>query len=243
MPEIPNPLTNRKEESSEDKKRYADESGNRQAQLRAALRLNTITGIGALVSLAGLFAVFINLRLTSHAVEIADTQAKTAQSEFLMSQRPWVFISGVQATQMVIVKNKAGYIKVFYQLKNVGHSVAENVTFIPQIVSNERVRLNGMCDTPSDWKREMTDKNGGIVIFPEQGFTGSWPVPVPANSNGLELIGCLYYASPIDNRIHHTEIHYWILEKDSNGKVASSIKDGGTYDTELSMDIDGTHAD
>ena len=77
---VHNPLTIRQESDPKSDQRYTEEKNNRQAQLRAVERLNTITVFGVVLSLLAVVAVWYSLLIT--------------RRQFAADQRPWALVAG-----------------------------------------------------------------------------------------------------------------------------------------------------
>lgn len=102
---IPQPFSVLKESSTEDNQQYAEERSSREAQLRTAQRLNSITIKGGVIAALSLLAVFLSLWQSR----------ETSQEE----QRAWVMVdyfkidTALNTTQSVPIK---------FALKNFGKS-------------------------------------------------------------------------------------------------------------------------
>ena len=75
---VPSPLTIRQQPDPEAKTRYSEEKSDRQAQVRAANRLNWITVIGAILTLLSLGGLYLTLLQT--------------RRQFALDQRPYMTV-------------------------------------------------------------------------------------------------------------------------------------------------------
>jgi hypothetical protein len=225
-------------------RKQGSDDENKNSREEKKLRLEWAT-FWAAVIYAGLTA---GLLIYSHQAAIsAQKSADFAQKEFEFSERPWISITKLEATQLVYDHNLAtGYTVLNYELKNVGHSVANNVMFFPHIVSQTEETFTDCSAPPNGWQSEMKLKQGGILIFPEQAADGvGYPAPlrikkVEPNAS-LRLIACVFYTSPADTAVHHTKIEFWIDRTDQQNQTFD-LTTNGTFAIRVRPDINGTEA-
>jgi hypothetical protein len=251
MFKIPNPLPVRVEKNAKEGERYTEEKDSRAAHLRAAIHLNRITIGAGMVSFITLGILFISIRYSRVATNAAVSQARTAQSEFESSQRPWVSVSVVGVGNLFIRANIMYISPTVFIARNSGHSVAENVSYHGYIVPSDKE--NGSeCDEAAQAIKSAGKYPIGSVIFPgdeakgtldavdfgsvdEEFRTSSTP-----GTMAPRLIACIVYTSPVDKLPHYTRVVYWIFQKGTQNP--NFTKDGESYDIEIASDINGSTA-
>jgi hypothetical protein len=131
-------------------------------------------------------------------------------------------------------------------MKNVGHSIAENVMFYPHLI--DRAHETGKeCDYSSKDRAIAGQHDAGMVIFPERGAEVTdipavmWPPNSVDSTSGVRLIGCVNYISPIDNTFHYTRMAYWVSHEESPNSYFQPIP--GVQQITLTADINGESAD
>jgi hypothetical protein len=251
MFKIPNPLPIRVEKNPKDDERYTEEKENREAHLRTAVHLNKITIGTGVVSLLGLGILYGSLVLTRKATNAAISQAKTAQSEFESSQRPWVSVSVVGVGKLFIRDNMMYISPTVFIARNSGHSVAENVSYHGYIVPSDKE--NGSeCDEAAQAIKSAGKYPIGSVIFPGDEVKGTlnafdfgkvdeeFRTSSTPGTMAPRLVACIVYTSPVDKLPHYTRVVYWIFQKGTQNP--NFMKDGQSYDIEIASDINGSTA-
>jgi len=243
------------EASTEDSKRFSNEQEDRKKQLKLADRQNWITGIGAGISFLALVFLFGGLLLNKTSTDAAVSQAKTAQSEFVSSQRPWVSLEVVEVGKLYLRGNLLFIEPAIYIAKNHGHSVAETVSFHGFIVMNDKE--NGReCDDAVDGARESQGGGypDGTIIFPDDTVKAQFDAH-DYTTGGLDhefqtspspgqitprLVACVVYTSPLDKSAHYTRVVYWIYHKGTRNINFS--RDAESYDIDIHADFNGSTA-
>jgi hypothetical protein len=236
--------TIRIEPSTEDHQRDTREETYQSNQIRLSRWLNGFTAIAAGLS----FIALIFLYVSTHA---ATSQAKTAQREFELSQRPWVSVSVVAVGKLFIRANMMYISPTVFIARNSGHSVAENVSYHGYIVPSDKEN-GGECDEAAQAIKSSGKYPIGSVIFPgdevkgmpdafdfgrvdEEFRTSSTP-----GAMAPRLVACIVYTSPVDRLPHYTRAVYWIFQKGTQNP--NFAKDGESYDIEIASDINGSTA-
>jgi hypothetical protein len=224
------------EPTTEDHDRDAEQKTYQTRQIGLSRGLNIITSVAAALS-------FCALLLLYRSTDAATKQAKTAQNEFVSSQRPWVSLEVIDTGQLILNYNRMAIDGVAYSINNVGHSVATNVIFKPIIepFANETFRE---CEVSESSKKTIKAVQFGNALFPSQTFHGTWPTAGftygEHSNSGLKLIACISYTSSIDNATHFTRVGYWITDKTSPQDLL--LPNSGAHTIQLVMDINGTKA-
>ncbi len=126
-------------------------------------------------------------------------------------------------------------VDVTYALRNVGHSIAQNLFPFFTISGHQ---TGHECERTEEDQKLIERANGGIVIFPETGFTTSGP-PTFATEKlgpGARLIACVSYRITVDSQTHYTKIPYFIDDP------STLDKNSPIEDIKFHPDINGTYA-
>jgi hypothetical protein len=191
--------------------------------------LVAVLGIGGI-----LVAIFTLIDLNENVVETriqaaaVAAQAKTAQQEFELSQRPWVSISEIAIESLGFAYQVGdGSITVSATLSNSGHSVARDsrfrVLFITDVgKTNYRTEEKDLCA-----QVEAPHEAEGIAIFPDETVSESSSTvmgreeikksrkmrtalnPENKHATPLLLVACIDYKSTVSDENFHT--HYAFL--------------------------------
>jgi hypothetical protein len=106
------------------------------AQIRAANRLNWITGIGAFISVLGLIFVGLSLLIAKRAADdarivayaakdqasAAQIQSRVAIDEQRRSHRPWIDLRGIEIDEPLNFTSETATLSIKAIVKNIGNS-------------------------------------------------------------------------------------------------------------------------
>ena len=239
------------ESSSEDNQRYTNEQTDRTTQIGLSSDLNWITGIAAVVSFLALVVLGVSLHYSQVATNAAVSQAKTAQSEFESSQRPWVSVSVVGVGKLFIRANMMYISPTVFVARNSGHSVAEHVSYHGYIVPSDKE--NGTeCDEAAQAIKSAGKYPIGAVIFPGDEVKGTFDAfdfggvdeefktSSTPGAMAPRLVACIVYTSPVDKVPHYTRVVYWIYHQGTQNPTFT--RDAESYDIEIASDINGSTA-
>jgi hypothetical protein len=231
------------EPSTEDNQRYANEQRDRTSQTGLSSKLNWITGVAAAISLLALAALFVSL-------SISRTQADTSRRELESSQRPWLTLK-VTGEKLIINKDFAAIDPTTAFWTNTGHSVAQNVSYYPWLITNE-TQTGKECEKSRVTKEDAERRHIGTASFPGEsvglhfpaGEAGTIQGDLKKTSNpgflNLRLIACIYYNYSLSDVRHYTQVTYWVMHKGTQNPGFAA--DPGMFDIELVQDINGTEA-
>jgi hypothetical protein len=219
--------------------------------------LNALVSNWPLVAI-GIPGVWLALR-TLKAIE---RQADLTHTEIALSHRPWVAVD-VKVASPLIFDQRGAVLMLAVTMKNVGHSVAQNVSlwtdFAVGGVHEWTQRQKELCNIMKQPQNENSDY--GWLLFPDQTTVESRPLiarPDDINkaletgpwkdsgSIGLHLVGCVDYQPSFDLRKHHqTKFVYLLGVVDLNTNTIMGIFDPkkATHSVILTATMHGMSAD
>ena len=184
----------------------------------------------------------------THSQELAKQAVKQSdltQRQLDLANRPWVCLDSITATSDLVFKDSGeAFIFVSYQLRNVGHSVAQHVQpwVEPIIVGIDdprevEERISAQLKKPID-----SAFDHGKLIFPSQVLVDTYPVmirkevlenaiknsPFKEGENrlpcfGLELFVCFDYQSTLDTVHHQTQAMYALGYANDKGMIMGAF--------------------
>jgi hypothetical protein len=172
-------------------------------------------------------------------------QSDLTQRQLDLANRPWVCLDSITAASDLVFKD-SGEVFIFfkYQLRNVGHSVAQHLQpWIEPIIygiddpREVEERISAQLKKPID-----SAFDHGKLIFPSQVLVDTYPVmvrkevlenaiknsPFKEGENrlpcfGLELFICFDYQSTLDAIHHQTQTMYALGYVDDGGRVMGAF--------------------
>jgi hypothetical protein len=202
--------------------------------------LAVIGAVGIVVALWTLSDLNRTAYDTHRQANDADTQAKTAQQEFELSERPWLFVGAVKLGGLTYDKDVLRFSAVF-RIRNIGHSPAAKailkVDLIPlrvkevQTFSEPFRHQKQMCSQPESRSKstfeggdytftllpgQWTEKNAFMVISPQDRKQAEW---IPFGSNNkpiitLFMVGCVDYGFEFKAGRHQSGFIYGLTRVD-----------------------------
>lgn len=221
----------------QDRQHRAAERDYWRRSLREQRNLNRITLVAALVAAFAGLAGFWVLRGT---LKTATGQAQTAQQEFELSERPWVYLENMAITKP-LTPNAAGVsIALRFSLTNIGHSPAfrtavaleafnwpPNSVGIPDISPQQKKVCDDIEHRHHEWLGSVrpglisqiagNPAQLGYTLFPGQQkvfekttYSPSAPIPI--------VVGCVDYSFAFESGHHQTPFVFiiWRLYPNSN---------------------------
>ncbi|RSL15558.1 hypothetical protein EDE15_1049 [Edaphobacter aggregans] len=205
---IPNPLPVQIESSSKGNERYDEEKKNRETTLRTAKHLNWITGVAAAISLLALVALYMS-------ISVSRTQARIAQQEFEMSQRPWVGLADpITISKLVDDPRGSMDIEITAKVKNFGNSPAFNVVPALDLVignggTDIRPAIDKVC---ARLEGDIMPLKVGDIVFPGDSYSFPTEAYRRLDEGQADPVyffpGCILYIDR-DKKIKHTKICQW----------------------------------
>ena len=174
------------------------------------------------------------------------SQLRLSADQFQASQRPWLSLTYNQP--YLAMGTHGAQLVADFRTKNVGFSVATNITYRSFTVEAER-ETGLECNYPVATK--PSPNQNGTVAFPNEFITGLHAAtneivyipnassPAPLN---MKYIQCVVYKSTVDKGLlHHTKRAYTIL--DENGNPFTRERTGNPIKVQLSLVPDDATAD
>ena len=177
----------------------------------------------------------------------AEKQSKLTQRQLDLANRPWICIDSVTAASDFTFRDSGdAVIFVAYQIRNVGHSVAQHLQPWVEPIITGITDPREVKDRISTQLRKPIDSafDHGQLIFPGQVLVNTYPVLIrkevleDAIKNspfketedkrmpclGLELFICFDYQSTLDQTVHHqTQSMYTISRPGPNGMAMGTF--------------------
>ena len=168
-------------------------------------------------------------------------QSSLTQRQLDLANRPWICIDSVKPVTDLTFKDSGEAVIFFaYQIRNVGHSVAQHLQpWIEPIITGIHNPVEVMARISAQLKKPIDSAfDHGKLIFPSQIIVDTYPVLIRkevvddaiANSPfkeqgdkqvpcfGLELFVCFDYQSTLDPTIHHqTQSMFMLSRADPRG--------------------------
>ncbi len=177
---------------------------------------------------------FYSIRAANAAkksAEAAKSAADTAARQLEMTDRPWITID-VVITSALNYDSKGVRMNFSFVPKNIGHSPAQNVLIIPELVpvfmgDDVREIQKKICDSVP----QINSAFPKYVLFPEEPFSEPFGLDISAEAikahwgklppgKGLPdpipigIVGCVDYTYETSSRHHQTGFAFDILMKD-----------------------------
>jgi hypothetical protein len=193
-------------------------------------------------------------------------QSDLTQRQFDLANRPWISIDVVKAASNLEFRENGDVLIFFiYQIRNVGHSVAQHISpWIEPIITGVdnpvevRARISEQLKRPID-----SYFDHGKLIFPNQVITDRYPVMIRPEklvqalekspfkdrdqsvirAIGLEIFVCFDYQSTVDPSRHHQTQSMYLLSYRGNGMFLPSQKSYGMDGLGLVFKGFGAYAD
>ena len=183
--------------------------------LRKQRNLNRITLVAAVAGLAGIGVLLKTLNATRIAADAAKIQATTAQREFELSERPWVYVKNISPNDDLTYNKRGARYSFRFTLSNVGHSPAAAtwVYIDPYFTGMGKtidylIAQRATCDPLR--KRKRNSRTLGTTLFPGQEKIFPQDVFVkPASSADIfdgTFVGCIDYQFEFAEGHHQTPI-------------------------------------
>lgn len=177
----------------------------------------------------------------------AEKQSKLTQRQLDLANRPWICIDSVTAASDFTFRDSGdAVIFVAYQIRNVGHSVAQHLQPWVEPIITGITDPREVKDRISTQLRKPIDSafDHGQLIFPSQVLVNTYPVLIrkevledaiknspfkePEDKRmpclGLELFICFDYQSTLDQTVHHqTQSMYAISHPGPNGMAMGTF--------------------
>lgn len=159
------------------------------------------------------------LLIAQQQVKAAQDSAMAIQSQTLQQERPWIAVDVGTPSSFIFDEDSGGVISMGITLKNIGHSVAEDVTVWTALEMDEEWRpaQKRICEMPTAPESTMSDY--GYLLFPAQTTndvihaiaTGKdakkalRTSPFPGKGLvTLNIVICVDYKSVLDAKHHQT---------------------------------------
>jgi hypothetical protein len=203
---------------------------------------------------------------TEQLAQQAVRQSDLTQRQFDLANRPWICIDVVKAASNLEFRENGDVVILFgYQIRNVGHSVAQHISpwIEPIIVTVDnpveiRARISEQLKKPID-----SYFDHGKLIFPNEVITDRYPVMIRpeklaqaldkspfkdrdggvVRAIGLEIFVCFDYQSTVDPSKHHQTQSMYLLSYRGNGMFLQSQKTYGMDGLSLAFKGFGAYAD
>jgi hypothetical protein len=201
-------------------------------QIKAQWWLNGITIVAGLIALVGLCVIYRSLKETHIATNAATAQAKTAQAQLELSERPWITVSNPVITGSLTVDNNGvASTSVSVIIKNIGKSPAR---IFPQweLTSYNQADdvLSKMCHQSPPWQhqKEVPRLEAlGPILFPDGdpppinlGLPGKLMSIAPRTYLVIpSVVGCIIYKSFTTDEIYYTGFIYDLSAEVGKGAI------------------------
>jgi hypothetical protein len=188
--------------------------------------------------------VMVGIFQTAATVRSADAAKKAAQiaaSQMEITDRPWITIDASIISPLTY-DGKAARVAFSFAPKNIGHSPAQNVLIMPELVpafmgDDVREEQKRICDGAA----QMNSAFPKYVLFPEEPFQEPFRLDLPTeviNSRWSEiqprsmkipdlipivLLGCVDYTYETSPRHHQTGFAFDIIMKDGRLPLKSLV--------------------
>jgi hypothetical protein len=179
---------------------------------------------------------------------ITKQSADTAGRQLELSERPWVYASGIQKRTQLTFDEKTGRgdITIAAELKNSGQSVALNVEFQAFVVAEGSAGIKQQEETLCGPLRLTPDQSFNAAIFPGQPpivrgeVTGISPEEVAKEKMFWKrldpnlhliaplLIACIDYHFPFSKEHHQTRYAYILGIPQPDGSTWRGFEPKGT---------------
>jgi len=157
--------------------------------LRKQRNLNVITFLAAIAGLAGIWVLWGTLKTAKDQATAAKTQTQTAQQEFELSERPWVYFANVALVKPLTYDPNGAQISLQFSLKNIGHSPAAatwiNLTAFAEHAPDFITEQKKLCDPIRSYP--PSSHAIGYTIFPGQEIVLGETVYVPRKQIEAEV--------------------------------------------------------
>jgi len=203
---------------------------------------------------------------TDALAQQAIRQANLTQSQLDLANRPWLAIDSVTpVSNLQFREDGCVEIRFRYQIRNVGHSVAQHVLpWIEPIITG--------VDDPAEVRSRISEQlrkpvdspfDHGKLIFPTQAIIDNYPILIPPeklakaldNSPfkgpdqsairgiGLEVFVCFDYQSTLDTSKHHQTQSMYLVSHGGRGLFLPSQKSYSADGLSLIFKGFGAYAD
>lgn len=202
----------------------------------------------------------------SKQTDIAATQAKTAQTELQLSQRPWVLALSDIDKPLTFLENGSAVLELKQTFQNSGGSVAINVGWWADMVPLDHnynwdaglLRQTEYCDKHRLWKNEPKGNLSGFIIFPKQEIESTMVIAVvgadvtktiaastdPLKRIGFVVVGCAWYRTLFESEAvpaHETRFAYLLGKPEGPPEgTFAAMQSGISFGTQPMVEPKGT---
>jgi hypothetical protein len=188
-----------------------------------------------LITLGGVALALFTLRALNKSVSAANrqadaaaTQARTAQKEFELSERPWISADPIQFSDLTFDKSGYGHFTIRFLFKNTGHSPAPGTHIEAQLIPikfdrifkeplERQKKLCGDARTPKTasefaaftlFPGDQTTREAGMSMSPGDIKNAEYPSTKGRSFIVPIIVGCVDYQFEFASGHHQTGFIY-----------------------------------